>query len=268
MKDTVKKQNVSANDYALAKLLNEYAIKIFTSLDVNGSIPDYSDLNRSYIFLVDELKEIYARQPQLQNIGRSICWQVIDNLELFHENIGEYKTLEFEYTHSGADYGEEHNSIVSRLCIKAKIDKPDLTPHLQQLLKVADENFTQYKHELDKMYAKVTIEYVSGRPVVTVGDDKYHLSAMRDGLVLTIISYCLKHHPNEQVDVKTLKSEFNDAGIKAPGLNNLRENIRNSHFGAKKPLSPFVQAFPKVILARNTTELSDEQLEAIKLAAS
>lgn len=261
-------QNDPANDYALAKLLNEYAIKIFTSLDVTGSIPDYSDLNRSYIFIVDELKEIYARQPELQKIGSSICWQVIDNLELFHENIGEYKTLEFEYTHSGADYGEEHNSKVSRLCIKAKIDKPDLTPHLQQLLEEADTNFTQYKHELDKMYATLSIESISV-PVITVGDEKYHFpSTMRVGAPLNVITHCLEKHPNQQVDIDTLKSELKEAKMTANGLNNIYSNIRKTIFGEGNTLSPFVRAFPRAVLVRKTTELSDEELEAIKLAAS
>lgn len=268
MKGISNKQNDPANDYALAKLLNEYAIKIFTSLDVHGSVPDFTDVNRSYILLIEELKQIYARQPKLQKIGRSMCWQVIDSLEMFHENIGEYKTLEFEYTHSGADYGEEHNSKVSRLCTLAEKTKPDLTPQLQKLLDEADKSFVQFKQELAKMYATVSIEYVSGRPVVSIGVANYYLSAMRDGLAQTVISYCLNHHPDKQIDLKTLKSELSEAEIKVPGLNNLKENIRNSHFGNKKPLSPFVQASPKVILVRKTAALSDMQIDAIKLASS
>lgn len=262
------KQNDPANDYALARLLNEYVIKIFALLDTHRDIPDTTDVNRSYVLLTDELKQMYARQPELAKIGQPICWQVMDNIELFHENIGEYKTLAYEYTHSGSDYGEEHNSKVGMLCFRVGKEKPDVTPQLQKLLNEADKNIAQFKRELDKMYATLSIEYVSGRPVVTVGDEKYYLSAMRDGLAQTVISYCLKHHPDEQVDLKTLKSEFAEAEIKAPGLNNLRENIRNSHFGEKKPLSPFVQAFPKAILVRKTTELSDEQLGAIQLAGS
>ena len=258
----------TANDYALAKILNERVISIFSLLADHRDIPNTTGVNRSYVLLADELKQIYARQTELQKIGQPICWQVMDNLELFHENIGEYKTLAFEYIQSGSDYGEEHNSRVGMLCIRADKEKPDLTPQLQKLLDEADKNYAQFKHELDMMYATVSIEYVSGRPVVSVGDDKYYLSAMRDGLAQTVISYCLKHHPDKQIDIKTLKFEFNEAGMKVPGLNNLRENIRNSHFGGKNLLSPFVQAFPKVITVRKTTELSDEQLETIKLAGS
>jgi len=224
MKDEANKQYDPANDYALARLLNEHVIKIFTLLADYRDIPDTTAVNRSYVLLANELKQIYARQPELQEIGGTICWRVMDNIELFHENIGEYKTLAFEYTQSGSDYGEEHNSRVGMLCIKADKEKPDITPQIQKLLDDADKNYAQFKHELDKMYATLSIEYVSGRPVVTVGDDKYYLTAMRDGLAQTVISYCLKHHPDKQIDLKTLKSEFNEAEIKVPGLNNLREN--------------------------------------------
>jgi|JI10StandDraft_1071094.scaffolds.fasta_scaffold03142_21 hypothetical protein len=258
----------NANDYALARIMNERVIRIFALLDTLRDLPDFSTLNRSYVLLANELKQIYARQPELQKAGGTICWRVMDNVELFHENIAEYKTLAYEYTNSGADYGEEHNSNVNMLCIKANIDKPIIPTEIEKLLTEADSNIKAFQYELDKMYATLSIEYVSGRPVVSVGDEKYHLSAMRDGLAQTVISYCLKHHPDKQIDIKTLKSEFNEAQIKVPGLNNLRENIRNSHFGGKNPLSPFVQAFPKVITVRKTTELSDEQLEAIKLAGS
>lgn len=258
----------TANNYALARLLNERVIKIFALLDDQRDLPDYSALNRSYVLLANELKQIYARQPELQKAGGTICWRVMDNVEMFHEEIGEYKTLAYEYTNSGADYGEGHNANVNSLCIKAGIDKPVLSPQIEKLLSETENSINAFQHELDKMYATLSIEYVSGRPVVYVGDEKYYLSAMRDGLAQTVISYCLKHHPDKQIDIKALKSEFNEAEIKVPGLNNLRENIRNSHFGEKNPLSPFVQAFPKVITVRKTTELSDEQLEAIKLAGS
>src|SRR3990167_10186100 len=93
----------NANDYALARLLNERVIRIFYQLDDLRVLPDHASLNRSYVLLANELKQIYARQPELQKIGGTICWRVMDNVEMFHENIGEYKTIAYEYTHSGAD---------------------------------------------------------------------------------------------------------------------------------------------------------------------
>lgn len=258
----------NANDYALARVLNECVITIFKLMDNEQDLPDYSALNRSYVLLREELKQIYARQPELQNAGGSICWKVMQNIELFHENIGEYKSLAFDYAQSGADYGDDHNSNVNMLCIKANIDKPVIPPQIQKLLTEAESNIKVFKYELAKLNATLSIEVISGRPVVTLGDEKYRLSAMRDGTVLTLISYCLDKHPNEQMGLDTLKSELKQAGLSAHGLSNLKESIRNSHFGHKKPLQPFVDAYPKAILVRKTTELTDDQTKAIILAGS
>lgn len=252
----------TANDYALARLLNEREIQIFALLDNPKSIPDTTDVNRSYVLLADELKQIYARQPELKNIGQPICWQVMSNLELFHENIGEYKTLAFEYTHSGADYGEEHNASVTTLCIRTPKAKLVIPPHIEELLTEADININAFKHELGKMYAELSIEGFS-IPVVTVGDEKYRFTSMRDGLVLSIIDHCLTNHSEQQIDFDTLRSELNERDIKVPAKANIRELIRKSRFGEDMPLSPFVKAFPKAIIVRRTAELNDDQINRI-----
>lgn len=256
----------TANDYALARLLNERVIRIFALLDTLKDLPDYSALNRSYVLLANELKQIYARQPELQKAGGTICWRVMDNIELFHENIAEYKTLAYDYTHSGADYGEEHNSNVNTLCIKAEIDEPVITPRIEKLLSEAENNIKAFQYELAKMNATLSIDGFS-IPVVTVGEKKYRFSSMRDGLVLSIIDHCLKTHPNEQVDFGTLKLELTELEIKVPAKTNIKELIRKSRFGDGMPLSPFVSAFPKAILVRPMVELSNEQLKEIDLAS-
>jgi hypothetical protein len=256
-----------ANDYALAKMLNERVIRIFSLLDNPRDLPDSTEVNRSYVLLADELKKIYSRQPELQKIRQPICWQVMNNLELFHENIGEYKTLAFEYTHSGADYGEEHNANVTTLCIRAPKAKPVISPRIEQLLSEAESSSNAFQHELDKMNAKLSIEGFS-IPVVTVGQTKYRFTSMRDGLVLSIIDHCLNHHPNEQVDFDTLKSELIEQDIKVPAKTNIREQIRKSRFGENMPLNPFVSAYPKAILVRPSVELNDEQLNQIELAST
>jgi hypothetical protein len=260
-------ENTTANDYALAKVLNERLITIFSLLDTQQDLPDYSALNRSYVLLRDEVKQIYERQPELQNAGGSICWKVMQNIELFHENIGEYKSTAFDYANSGADYGEEHNSIVNMLCIKAEIDKPVIPPHIKKLLSDAENNIEVFKYELAKMNATLSIGGFT-IPVVKVGEKEYRLTSMRGGgLVLSIIDHCLENHPNEQVDFDTLKKELNELDIKVPAKTNIREQIRKSRFGEGKPLNPFVSAFPKAILVRPKVELSDEQLEQIELAS-
>lgn len=256
----------NANDYALAKVLNERVIRIFSLLADHRDIPGTTAVNHSYVLLSDELKQIYARQPELQEIGQPICWQVMGNLELFHENIGEYKTLAWEYTNSGADYGEEHNASVTTLCIKTNASKPVIPPHIEQLLSEADNNIKVFQYELDKMNAKLSIEGFT-IPVVTVGEKEYRFSSMREGgLVLDIIDHCLKNHPNEQIDFDTLKSELNELDISVPAKTNIKDQIRKSRFGDDKPLKPFVSAYPKAILVRPLVELSDEQIEQIARA--
>jgi hypothetical protein len=255
-----------ANDYALAKLLNERVIKIFALLDNPKNIPDTSEVNRSYVLLADELKQIYARQPELQKIGQPICWQVMNNLELFHENIGEYKTLAFEYTHSGADYGEEHNASVTTLCIRAPKAKPVVPPHIEKLLIEAETNVNAFRFELGKMNAKLTIEGFS-KPVVTVGDKQYRFSSMREGLALSIIDHCLKNHSDQQIDLNVLRTELGEQQITVSAKTNIRELVRKSHFGETMPLSPYVTAFPKAIIVRRSVELNDEQMNQIEQAS-
>jgi len=262
----VSEQNSKANDYALAKSLNERVIKIFTLVVDHASTPDLTAVNRSYVLLVHELKQIYARQPELQKIGHPICWRVLDNLEQIHETGVEYivETVE-DYMRSAADYGQEHNSSVSTLCIIANIKKPSLTSQIQKLLNEADGNIVTFKSELDKMYATLSFESIS-MPVVSIGGTKYHFSSMRDGLARNIISYCLEKRTNKEIEINVLKSELKEAKITAHGLTNLREDIRNSYFGEKHPLSPFVTASSKAILVRRSTALTDQQIDAIKAA--
>ena len=255
-----------ANDYALAKLLNEREIHMFYLLDTLKDLPDLSALNSSYVLLREELIKIYDRQPELQNVRGSICWRVMPNIELFHENIGEYKTIAFEYANSGADYGEEHNADVTTLCIKAGISKPVIPPRIQELLSEADSNIKAFQYELDKINAKLSIEGFS-IPVVTVGERKYRFTSMRDGLVLSIIDLCLQKHPNEQVDFDTLKKELAELDIEVSAKTNIREQIRKSRFGDNMPLHPFVSAYPKAILVRPTVELNDNQIKEIELAS-
>lgn len=257
----------AANDYALARVMNEQVIAIFKRMDDQRDLPDYSALNRSYVLLREELKQIYARQPELQAAGGSICWKVMPNIELFHENIGEYKSLAFEYSQAAADYGDEHNTNVNMLCINAKIDKPVIPPHIKTLLAEAENNLKAFEYEFDKMNATLSIGGFT-IPVVTIGEKEYHLTSMRGGgLVLSIIEHCLKNHPNEQIDFDTLKEELNDQDITVPAKKSIRELIRKSRFGDGKPLKPFVSAYPKAIMVRQKVELNDEQIEQIALAS-
>lgn len=114
--------------------------------------------------------------------------------------------------------------------------------------------------------ATLSFESIS-KPVVSIGSETYSLSSMREGLPFTIISYCLKNHPDQAVEVSTLKAELKAANIKAHGITNLNENIRRSHFGSEKLLSPFVVASSKGILVKQYTSLNQQQIDLIKAAS-
>ena len=253
----------TANDYALARVLNERVIAIFKLMDDLRDLPDYSALNRSYVLLREELKQIYARQPELQKVGGSICWKVMQNIELFHENIGEYKSLAFEYSQSGTDYGDDHNTNVNMLCIKANIDKPVIPPRLKKLLTEAESNIKDFQFDLDKMNAALSFEKIT-IPVITIGNNSYRLTSMRYGITFDIISYCFDKFPNEYVGLTTINKYLHLENLGKPNISNLRDKMRGSHFEDEGPLVPFIEISPRKIMIKKSAALTDEQFNAIK----
>ena len=253
----------NSNDYALARVLNERVITIFKLMDNERDLPDYSALNRSYVLLREELKQIYARQPELQNAGGGICWKVMQNIELFHENIGEYKSLAFDYSHSGADYGDEHNTNVNMLCIKANIDKPVIPQHINKLLTEAERNIKDFQFNLDKMNASLSFEKIT-IPVITIGNNTYRLTSMRNGMTFDIISYCYDNFLDEHVGLTTINKYLQLENLGKPNISNLREKMRGSHFEDEGPLVPFIEISPRKLMIKKTTALTDEQFNVIK----
>jgi hypothetical protein len=253
----------NANDYALAKLLNECEIKIFCLLADHGNLPDTTDVNRSYVLLAEELKKIYARQTELKKVGQPICWQVMSNLELFHENIGEYKTLAWEYVNSGADYGQEHNASVITLCIKSNASKPEVPPEINQLLSEAENNINAFQYELDKMHATLSFESYD-TPVITIGNTSYRLRSMRYGKTFDIVSYCLEKFPDKFVGLPAIKKYLQLEKLEDKDITNLRDKLRGSLFEQGGPLQPFIEVSPHKIMIKRTTTLTDEQISSIK----
>jgi hypothetical protein len=259
----MSENNDTANDYALARLLNERVITIFKLMDNERDLPDYSALNRSYVLLREELKQIYARQPELQNAGGGICWKVMRNIELFHENIGEYKSTAFDYSHSGADYGDEHNTNVNMLCIKVNIDKPVIPQHINELVTEAERNIEDFQFNLDKMNAALSFEKIT-IPVITIGNNTYRLTSMRNGMTFDIISYCYDNFLDEHVGLTTINKYLQLENLGKPNITNLREKMRGSHFEDEGPLVPFIEISPRKLMIKKTTSLTDEQFNAIK----
>lgn len=79
------------NDFALAKYLNERVIAIFALATDQQNNADIAAINKSYILMVNELKKLYARNPELKKISEPICWQSFDRVEYIHDSLWEYR---------------------------------------------------------------------------------------------------------------------------------------------------------------------------------
>lgn len=137
-------QRDKANDFALAHYLNERAMAIFRlALDHRNSLPDITNVNRSYVLIVDVLNKIYARNPELKNIEDVICWQAFDVVDYMDS-----QDL-WEFGNSVGNDGLLHNSKVNRLCISNGIERPNIAPDIKKILDEASKNVNAFIDELD-----------------------------------------------------------------------------------------------------------------------
>ncbi len=136
----MSEQKSNANDYALAKFLNERVIAMFALVadNFNKDLPDLTDINRSYVLLVAELKKLYGRNPELSSIRENICWRTFGTLDA----IDSYDL--YEYSDDYKNHGIQHVSKVNALAINAHKEKPDITPELQRILDEAKANVTVF----------------------------------------------------------------------------------------------------------------------------
>jgi hypothetical protein len=109
--------------------------------------------------------------------------------------------------------------------------------------------------------------YAMTVPVVSSKQSQYLFPSMRLGIPFNVITHCLVKHPNEAVGLGELSAELKAIGNPAFGLKNLRENLRNSLFGANKPLSIFVDASSNSIMVKPKVIATPQQLKEI-IAAS
>jgi len=134
-----------ANDFALAKALNERATAIFdmfASSDARSL--DITAINKSYVLLVNTLKKIYARNDELSAIERKPVWEYFDIIEGLEDDIREYTN---DWNN---DAGQSHNARVNKLCIVAGKEKPDYTPELKQVVQDANKAISAFRKQLDE----------------------------------------------------------------------------------------------------------------------
>ena len=116
------------NDFALAKYLNERVIAIFSLATDQQNNADIAAINKSYILMVNELKKLYARNPELKKINEPICWQDFDRVEYIHDSLWDYRDR------VSNDFGNSHNAQVNRLCIINNKEMPSFAADIKKIV--------------------------------------------------------------------------------------------------------------------------------------
>lgn len=198
--------DLKANDYALAKHLNERAIGLFSLVADHNNTPDISAINRSYILIVDELKKLYSREPELEQINEHICWKTFDRLEYIHNDLWEYTN------DTSSDYGQSHNAQVNRLCIVNDREMPYLTPKVKKIVDEAEKNDKAFYVAIED---DMPTEY-DGRFI-----PEYTLEYKDDGTILINGVLKLKKTQAGQSSDMIMSQSFQHDGQKEPFKPNL-----------------------------------------------
>lgn len=144
--------DLKANDYAIAKALNERVTTIFELFAHSDTRSlDITAINKSYVLLVNTLKKIYARNDELKVIERKPVWEYFDIIEGLEHDISQY-TNDWDN-----DNGQSHNARVNKLCIVAGKEAPDYTPDLKLIVQDADKAITAFRKQVDDQKLRETV---------------------------------------------------------------------------------------------------------------
>ena len=153
----VSEQNNTINDYAVAKYLNERVVTIFALVaDYHNGLPVLTDLNLSYVLMVNELKKLYKRNTELSSVKENICWRTFETID----SIDPYAL--FEYSDGYRNHGNDHISKVNSLCIVAGKEMSDITPEMQKILNEAKKNVTAFVE--NSLISEYTLLNSSSKP--------------------------------------------------------------------------------------------------------
>lgn len=141
-------ETTKANDYAVAKALNDLVNGIMAFMYVAGAHDmsrehQLAEINRVYVLLTYELEKIYTRNPELLAIKPEPIWRRFDVLKYSNWDIK-------DYIDNTDDTGHAHTLRVERLCIIAGVDNPSYTPEQQKLVQSADTVVRKYGQNLVK----------------------------------------------------------------------------------------------------------------------
>lgn len=191
-------QNDTANDYALAKYLNERVATVFALVaDHRSDLPDLTALNRSYVLLVNELRALYNGHLELSSIRENICWRTFGTIDA----IDPYDL--FEYSTDYRNHGIEHISKVNSLCIVAGKEAPDISADLQKTLNDARSNAIAFAENW--LIPEYTFEITgSGRLLVNGIDNVMKVNKVNAASTPEIILSQAKTMPNKLIPISAL----------------------------------------------------------------
>lgn len=155
-----------ANDFAVAKALNERVTTIFDMLARNNTKSlDITAINRSYVLLVNSLKKIYARSDELSAIEQKPIWEYFDIIEGCEYEISEYTN------NWNNDTGQGHIARVNKLCIVSGKEKPDYTPETRQIVDEADKAIISFQAILEENEPEQENDWTIPEYYLTYKDD-------------------------------------------------------------------------------------------------
>ena len=221
------KQSTEANDYAIAMCLNERVWKILW--DVANLYPfykkDLDKINRNYIFLVQELSEIYANNKELQDISPKPVWQRYKQIDGHEKSIAD---IQDDRT---GDTGQAHTAEVKRLCIIKGKEEPDLEDRQKKLVAEADEIIDVMAKEVaeeqkhlqalrqQKLEQTTTEDTTSKQSAQEAGGQVAKLSMIQKNLKLNFsgITYTLKRFDStKRFNYKLMKYLLDRPDVRLP----------------------------------------------------
>ena len=172
-------KDLTSNDYAVAKELNNYALTllgIFDFYQIIGPHKDFDtkEINRLYVLLVEELSELYDRNPKLSEIRPEPIWREIDYI------FSAYDLQKYMESFEWKPHADLHNAKIDRLTIVSDSGKPNYSSKQKRLIDSIQSTIDNYH--------KLLIAEVKKRPPAEELNgwfiEEYTLTYKPDGTIL------------------------------------------------------------------------------------
>lgn len=255
--DTSNKPS-QANDYAVAKELNKYALSllgIFNFYQLIGPNKDFDtkEINRLYVLLVEELRELYDRNPKLSEIIPEPIWRSIDYIYSAYDMQKYMDSFEWKLP------ADLHNSKIDRLTIISDSGEPNYSDKQKRQI-------DSIKRTLDNHHKLIVIEVEKQPPAEESNGwyvEEYTLTYKPDGTILINDALKLKKVHAGSATEHLLEQAFkNQNKLFMPNIGKTSRNISTIISGAG--FTPALRAlfFPSVsndkgIVFRSKVTLSE-----------